>query len=263
MGVHYVTLKQARKRGVNVVVREALAHLEQQVDTIYLTVDMDVLDIGVGPGAPAATPGGMRTDELFEAVRIAGTHPQVKAMDLVCLDPLRDVREATVKAGVHVMLSFLTGRNPENHSLRGGKSPPPFFKRHQEEEPIMGKPESQPHYQTTTSFPVKNIAKLILFSAIGIFMFFVPMTVGDTSSIPLDHVVTWLQKSLGPLVPWYALVIILPGALVSLYHRELEKESGRPHLLPVQDPGIGNRHPPPHPNRPCLVVCSRHRPLSV
>ena len=109
-GVHYVTLKQARKRGVNVVVREALAHLEQQVDTIYLTVDMDVLDIGVGPGAPAATPGGMRTDELFEAVRIAGTHPQVKAMDLVCLDPLRDVREATVKAGVHVMLSFLTGR---------------------------------------------------------------------------------------------------------------------------------------------------------
>lgn len=110
VGVHYVTLKQARKRGVNVVVREALAHLEQQVDTIYLTVDMDVLDIGVGPGAPAATPGGMRTDELFEAVRIAGTHPQVKAMDLVCLDPLRDVREATVKAGVHVMLSFLTGR---------------------------------------------------------------------------------------------------------------------------------------------------------
>ncbi|MGF7086592.1 nucleoside recognition membrane protein YjiH [Kroppenstedtia sanguinis] len=77
----------------------------------------------------------------------------------------------------------------------------------------MGKPESQPHYQTTTSFPVKNIAKLILFSAIGIFMFFVPMTVGDTSSIPLDHVVTWLQKSLGPLVPWYALVIILLGAL--------------------------------------------------
>jgi formiminoglutamase len=83
--------------------------LSQKVDTIYLTVDMDVLDISMGPGAPAATPGGMRTDELFEAVLLAGACPQVKAMDLVCLDPYRDVGQTTVKAGVHVMLSFLTG----------------------------------------------------------------------------------------------------------------------------------------------------------
>ncbi|PTX60345.1 formiminoglutamase [Melghirimyces profundicolus] len=108
-GVRYITLKEARKEGVDHAVREALEVLSDRVDTLYLTVDMDVLDIGFAPGAPAATPGGMRTDELFEAVRIAGTHSRVKAMDLVCLDPLRDVREATVKAGVHVMLSFLTG----------------------------------------------------------------------------------------------------------------------------------------------------------
>ncbi|MDA8351800.1 MAG: agmatinase family protein [Firmicutes bacterium] len=108
-GIRYVTLKKARKQGVDATIREAIAALSQQVDTIYLTVDMDVLDMGLAPGAPAATPGGMRTEELFEAVRIAGTYPKVQAMDLVCLDPLRDVREASVKAGVHVMLSFLTG----------------------------------------------------------------------------------------------------------------------------------------------------------
>ncbi|SFJ85249.1 agmatinase family protein [Thermoflavimicrobium dichotomicum] len=109
VGVHYVTLKEARKKGVAQVVQDALQQLSQKVDTIYLTVDMDVLDISVGPGAPAATPGGMRTDELFEAVLLAGACPKVKAMDLVCLDPYRDVEQATVKAGVHVMLSFLTG----------------------------------------------------------------------------------------------------------------------------------------------------------
>ena len=108
-GVRYVTLKEARRRGVDKAVAEALDFLAGKVDTIYLTVDMDVLDTGVAPGAPASTPGGMRTEELFEAVRIAGTHPKVKAMDLVCLDPQRDVREVTVKAGVHTMLSFLTG----------------------------------------------------------------------------------------------------------------------------------------------------------
>jgi formiminoglutamase len=51
----------------------------------------------------------MRTDELFEAVYTAGSHPLVQAMDIVCLDPLRDVGEITVKAGVHVFLNFLTG----------------------------------------------------------------------------------------------------------------------------------------------------------
>jgi len=109
VGVNYTTLRQARQQGVARTIEQALAELSGKVDTIYLTVDMDVLDISYGPGAPASTPGGMRTDELFEAVYLAGQCPKVKAMDLVCLDPFKDRGEATVKAGVHVMLSFLTG----------------------------------------------------------------------------------------------------------------------------------------------------------
>ncbi|WP_026672784.1 agmatinase family protein [Alkalihalobacterium bogoriense] len=108
-GVNYITMRQARKKGITKVVKEALTELSEKVDTIYLTVDMDVLDQSVGPGAPASTPGGMDTDELFQAVYTAGRNPKVKAMDIVCLDPLKDVGEQTVKIGVHTMLSFLTG----------------------------------------------------------------------------------------------------------------------------------------------------------
>ncbi|GIO24201.1 agmatinase family protein [Oceanobacillus sp. J11TS1] len=108
-GVHYTTMKQARKKGIEQVIEGALEELNQQVDTIYLTVDMDVLDIVHGPGTPAAAPGGMYTEELFDAVQIAGEHPKVKAMDIVCLDPRKDVGQITVKNAVHTMLSFLTG----------------------------------------------------------------------------------------------------------------------------------------------------------
>jgi formiminoglutamase len=108
-GVRYTTMRQARRQGIEHTVSEALGRLAEKVDTIYLTVDMDVLDISCGPGVPASTPGGMRSDELFEAVCLAGTHPKVKAMDLVCLDPFKDRGEATVKTAVHAMLSFLTG----------------------------------------------------------------------------------------------------------------------------------------------------------
>ncbi|MBA4535962.1 agmatinase family protein [Bacillus aquiflavi] len=108
--VQYVTMKQVRKSGIKETVKKALHYLQNKVDTIYVTVDMDVLDIGFAPGVPASTPGGMRTDELFEAVYLAGAASKVKALDIVCLDPTRDeAAKPTVKAGTYTFLSFLTG----------------------------------------------------------------------------------------------------------------------------------------------------------
>ncbi|WP_347548750.1 agmatinase family protein [Pseudalkalibacillus hwajinpoensis] len=108
-GVTYKTMTQMRKYGISRTVKESLDALSEDVDIIYVTVDMDVLDVAFAPGAPAATPGGMRTDELFEAVFLAGQASKAASMDIVCLDPRLDVREATIKAGVHVMLCFLSG----------------------------------------------------------------------------------------------------------------------------------------------------------
>ncbi|WP_246941381.1 agmatinase family protein [Bacillus pinisoli] len=109
VGLHYVTMRQARKKGIETTISEALDALSQKVDTIYLTVDMDVLDISFGPGVPVATPGGMFRDELFDAVYLAGKHPKVKAMDMVCIDSYKDQSDITIKTAVHTMLSFLTG----------------------------------------------------------------------------------------------------------------------------------------------------------
>lgn len=118
-GIRYVTMRAARRTGVCRVVEAALDDLSERVDTIYLTVDMDVLDIAFGPGAPATTPGGMYTEELFEALTLAGRHPLVRALDIVCIDPVKDVAQLTVKAAVHAMLSFLTGYVMRR---QGGKS---------------------------------------------------------------------------------------------------------------------------------------------
>ncbi|MFB3167968.1 agmatinase family protein [Neobacillus sp. 179-C4.2 HS] len=109
-GVNYFTLREARKKGIEETVQQCLEELSSKVDTIYLTVDMDVLDIAYAPGVPASTPGGMTTEELLEGILAAGRHPKVKAMDIVCLDPLKDTLvQPTVKLGTHVFLTFLTG----------------------------------------------------------------------------------------------------------------------------------------------------------
>lgn len=109
--INMVTLKQARKKGVSVHVKEALDCLSKKVDRIYVTVDMDVLDITQAPGVPASTPGGMTTVELFDALIEIGKCTEVHHLDFVCLDPTKDSSVSeTVKTGVYAWLQFVTGR---------------------------------------------------------------------------------------------------------------------------------------------------------
>ena len=58
----------------------------------------------------------------------------------------------------------------------------------------------------------RNTWKLFVYSGIGAFMFFVPVTIAGKNTIMLDHIVTFLQASIGPVLPFYALGVIVAGA---------------------------------------------------
>ena len=108
-GIRMVTMRQARREGLTETIRKAVESLEH-VDRIYATIDMDVLDISVAPGVPASTPGGMKSEELFEALLEIGKTEKVRHIDFVCLDPQKDNHvSATVKTGVYAWLQFMTG----------------------------------------------------------------------------------------------------------------------------------------------------------
>lgn len=110
-GVNRITLKAFRRKGADTLIQEVMAELAEKVDIVYVTVDMDVLDIAYAPGVPASTPGGMRTDELFDLLFEVGKYELVRGMDFVCLDPHRDTREQqTVKAGVYAFLQVMLSR---------------------------------------------------------------------------------------------------------------------------------------------------------
>ncbi|RST76943.1 formimidoylglutamase [Siminovitchia acidinfaciens] len=109
--VKMVTLNKARKKGLVHTVQAALDHLTKVTDRIYVTVDMDVLDVSVAPGVPASTPGGMTSMELFDILLEIGKRQSVRHIDFVCLDPSRDSSVSeTVKIGVYAWLQFVTGQ---------------------------------------------------------------------------------------------------------------------------------------------------------
>lgn len=55
--------------------------------------------------------------------------------------------------------------------------------------------------------------RFFVYSGIGIFMFFIPITLGGTSTIPLDHLVTWITGGLGDITRYAALALILAGTV--------------------------------------------------
>ncbi|MCW2133066.1 YjiH family protein [Arthrobacter sp. VKM Ac-2550] len=59
----------------------------------------------------------------------------------------------------------------------------------------------------------RQMWKLFVYSGIGAFMFFVPLTIGGKNTIMLDHIVTFLQSTIGPALPYYALAVIVAGAV--------------------------------------------------
>lgn len=76
----------------------------------------------------------------------------------------------------------------------------------------MDGPRPTAAHPTTSSSPRPAMWKFFVLSAIGIVMFFVPITIAGRSTIPLDHIVSGLRAAVPDLLPWYALALIVAGA---------------------------------------------------
>ena len=55
--------------------------------------------------------------------------------------------------------------------------------------------------------------KFVIFSLLGIFIFFVQIKIGDYSGIPLDIFTSWLQNLLGVFASYLALAVVLAGTI--------------------------------------------------
>lgn len=70
--------------------------------------------------------------------------------------------------------------------------------------------------ETSASPSAATILKLLIPSVLGILIFFVPITLGGKTTIPLDHMVGAVRGLLGEVSGYYALALIVAGALYPL-----------------------------------------------
>ncbi|MCT8136774.1 formimidoylglutamase [Anaerobacillus sp. CMMVII] len=109
-GVTIYTMKDVRERPIKALIKEAIEQLQNEVDVIYVSLDMDVVDQAEAPGCPAIGPGGMSASTLIEAITYLGEQPMVKGLEIVEIDPTVDFRNMTSRLAAHVVLHFLKGK---------------------------------------------------------------------------------------------------------------------------------------------------------
>ncbi len=108
-GIQVVTADQVHRHGMEAVLHEALANLSERADAIYVDLDVDVLDRAFAPACPGSRPGGLLPWMLRDAARICGQHERVRMMDLVEIDPTKDIADATTLAAASFLLAFISG----------------------------------------------------------------------------------------------------------------------------------------------------------
>ena len=80
--------------------------------------------------------------------------------------------------------------------------------------------------QSVSNAPQKNggtAAKFLLLSFIGIFMFFIPITINEARSIPIDHIVTYI-RSIPHFGPIYGTAIVILGAILPFIRKTWNKD---------------------------------------
>jgi formimidoylglutamase len=108
-GITVVTADEVYAGGVDAAVSGALELLAAKTDAIYVDLDMDVLDRAFAPACAGSRPGGLQPWMLRRAARLCGAHPSVRIIDVVEIDPTKDVADCTVLAAASFFLAFASG----------------------------------------------------------------------------------------------------------------------------------------------------------
>lgn len=109
VGITTVTVEQVERIGMRAAVDVALSQLSVTCHSIYVDVDLDVLDLAFAPACPGARPGGLSVRQLAAGVARCAAHPQVRALDFVEVDPTSDRGHLTLDAMAHLFLTAVAG----------------------------------------------------------------------------------------------------------------------------------------------------------
>lgn len=106
-GITVIPARQVHKRGIEDVLAQAIEIASQGTDAIWISVDIDGLDLAYAPGTCAPNPGGLTSYQVLEAIWTIGQHEKCRGMDLLEVSPPWDVQNVTSLMGAALCMQFI------------------------------------------------------------------------------------------------------------------------------------------------------------
>jgi len=106
-GVHVFTMKDIDKLGIAAVMERAVALASAGTSGLHVSFDLDVCDPAIAPGVGTPVKGGLNYREAHMVMELLADTGRVRAIDLVEINPILDVRNQTAILGAELALSAL------------------------------------------------------------------------------------------------------------------------------------------------------------
>jgi arginase len=105
--VHVFTMTDIDRLGIAAVVDRALELAGRDTAGIHVSFDMDVCDPAIAPGVGTPVRGGLDYREAHMLMEVLAASGRLTSLDLVEVNPILDVRNATAQLGTELALSAL------------------------------------------------------------------------------------------------------------------------------------------------------------
>ena len=86
---------------------DAIMEFLRKFDSIYISIDMDILDPVYAPGVSYVEPNGLTSRELFYFLQRLKKTNKIKALDVVEVNPENDINNITTKTAARIIADFL------------------------------------------------------------------------------------------------------------------------------------------------------------
>jgi arginase len=109
LGVHVFTMYDVDRHGIDTIVEEAIG-LASGGAFLHVSLDMDVVDPEQAPGVGTPVRGGITYREAHLGMEILAKHGVVSSLEVVEVNPVLDVHNATASLAVELVCSALGAR---------------------------------------------------------------------------------------------------------------------------------------------------------
>ena len=106
-GIHVLTMKDIDRAGIATITEQALAIAGTGTAGIHTSFDMDVCDPAIAPGVGTPVKGGLDYREAHMLMEMVADSGRLTSLDIVEINPILDVQNATAVLGAELVLSAL------------------------------------------------------------------------------------------------------------------------------------------------------------